>query len=92
MKFASFVSPNFLKRVAEPDSPFHRDYLACRKGGITRAELINRLPHVAMLGDSVCLGTYVSSPWSTFWRARMSRGSNWFVHFDGAPGIRIARG
>ena len=85
MKSASFVSPNFLQRVTEPESPFHRDYLAYRKGEITRAELINRLPHVAMLGDSVCLGTYISSPWSTFWRARTSYGKNWFLHFDGAP-------
>jgi lysophospholipase L1-like esterase len=87
MKSASFVSPNFLERVAEPESPFHRDYLAYRKGEITRAELISRLPHVAMLGDSVCLGAYISSPWSTFWRAHTSRGKNWFLHFDAAPGI-----
>src|SRR5215475_13909927 len=87
MKPASFVSPNFLERVAEPESRFHRDYLAYRKGEITRAELIKRLPHVAMLGDSVCLGTYISSPWSTFWRARTSGGKNWFLHFDAAPSI-----
>jgi len=87
MKAASFVSPNFLERVAEPESPFHRDYLVYRKGEITRAELIKRLPHVAMLGDSVCLGTYISSPWSTFWRARTSHGKNWFLHFDAAPSI-----
>jgi hypothetical protein len=54
MKSAPFVSPNFMERVAEPDSRFHRDYLAYRSGEITRAELISRLPHVAMLGDSVC--------------------------------------
>jgi lysophospholipase L1-like esterase len=87
MKSASFVSPNFLERVAEPASPFHREYLAYRKGEITRAELISRLPHVAMLGDSVCLGIYISSPWSTFWRAHTSRGKNWFLHFDPVPSI-----
>jgi lysophospholipase L1-like esterase len=87
MKSAPFVSPNFLERVAEPESPFHRDYLAYRKGEITRADLISRLPHVAMLGDSACLGIYISSPWSTFWRARTSRGKNWFLHFDAAPSI-----
>jgi lysophospholipase L1-like esterase len=87
MKSASFVSPNFLERVAEPQSPFHRDYLAYRKGEITPAELISRLPHVAMLGDSACMGIYVSSPWSTFWRAHTSRGKNWFLHLDPAPSI-----
>jgi len=87
MKAARFVSPNFLERVAEPQSPFHHDYLAYRKGEMTRAELIARLPHVAMLGDSVCMGTYISSPWSTLWRARTSRGKNWFLHFDTAPSI-----
>lgn len=87
MKAASFVSPNFLKRVAEPDSPFHSDYLAYRKGGITRAQLIRRLPHVAMLGDSACMGIYISSPLNTLWRARRCRGNNWFREFDDAPGI-----
>ena len=87
MKSAPFISPNFLERVAEPQSPFHHDYLAYRKGEMTRAELIARLPHVAMLGDSVCMGTYISSPWSTLWRARTSRGKNWFLHLDAAPSI-----
>src|SRR5262245_8545917 len=87
MKSASFVSPNLLERVAESESPFHRDYLAYRRGEITCAELINRLPHVAMLGDSVCMGIYISSPWSTLWRARTSRGKNWFVHLNAAPSI-----
>jgi lysophospholipase L1-like esterase len=87
MKSAPFVSSNFLERVAEPESPFHRNFLAYRRGEITRTELISRLPHVAMLGDSVCMGMYISSPWSTLWRARTSRGKNWFVHLDAAPSI-----
>jgi len=87
MKSARFVSPNFLERVAEPESPFHPDYLAYRRGVITRAELITRLPHVAMLGDSACIGIYISWPWSTLWRARTSRGKNWFLHLDAAPSI-----
>jgi hypothetical protein len=87
MKSAPFVSPNFLERVAEPESPFHRNFLAYRRGEITRTELISRLPHVAMLGDSVCMGMYISSPWSTLWRARTSRGKNWFVHLGAAPSI-----
>lgn len=87
MKSAPFVSRNFLERVAEPESPFHPDYLAYRKGEITRAELIARLPHVALLGDSVCMGIYISSPWSTLWRAHTSRGKNWFLHLNAAPSI-----
>ena len=85
MKSAPFVSPNFLERVAEPKSPFHSDYLAYRGGEITRADLITRLPHVALLGDSACMGIYISSPWSTVWRAHTSRGKNWFLHLDPAP-------
>jgi lysophospholipase L1-like esterase len=87
MKSAPFVSPKFLERVAEPESPFHPDYLAYRRSEITRAELINRLPHVAILGDSVCTSVYISSPWSTLWRSRTSRGKNWFLHLDTAPSI-----
>jgi hypothetical protein len=85
MKAAPFVSANFLERVADPGSPLHLDYLAYRDGRITRAELVRRLPHVAMIGDSVCLDIYISSPWNTFWRARTCRGKNWFLHLDDAP-------
>ena len=87
MKSAPFVSPNFLERIAELESPLYPDYLAFRRSEITRAELINRLPRVAMLGDSVCTSVYISSPWSTLWRARTSRGKNWFLHLDAAPSI-----
>ena len=79
MKFTRTVSPNFLERIAQPASPFQSDYLAYRNGEITRAVLVSRLPHIAVLGDSVCMGIYISSPWSTFWRARTYRGRNWFL-------------
>lgn len=87
MRSALFVSPNFLERIAEPESPLHPDYLAYRRSEITRAELIKRLPHLAMLGDSVCTGVYISSPWSTLWRVRTSRGKNWFLQLDATPSI-----
>jgi lysophospholipase L1-like esterase len=80
MKSGPVVSANFLERIAKPGSPFHSDYLAFRSGEITRAELIARLPHIALLGDSVCMGIYISSPWSTFWRSHTRGGSNWFFH------------
>jgi lysophospholipase L1-like esterase len=83
------ISANFLERVAEPTSPFHPDYLAYRNREITWAELVARLPHVAMIGDSVCTGVYISSTWSTFWRARTCCGSNWFLDTNPSPvGIR----
>src|SRR5207249_2108465 len=44
--------------------------------------------HVAMIGDSVCLHIYISSPWSTFWRAHTCRGGNWFLDLDPAPVVR----
>ena len=79
------VSANFLERIAEPASRFHSDYLAYRNGDIPQAELIARLPHVAMVGDSVCTGVYISSAWSTFWRARTCCGNNWFLETNPAP-------
>jgi lysophospholipase L1-like esterase len=87
MKSVPFVSPNFLERIAEPGSRLNSDYLVYRRGEITRAELVMRLPHIAMVGDSVCMNTYISSPWGTFWRAHTARGKNWFLHLDAAPGI-----
>src|ERR1043166_6652087 len=79
------VSANFLERIAEPASRFHSDYLAYRNGDIPQAELIARLPHVAMVGDSVCTGVYISSVLSTFWRARTCCGNNWFLDTDPSP-------
>jgi len=76
-----------MERIAEPASRFHSDYLAYRQGDITRAELVARLPHIAMIGDSVCMNIYISSPWGTFWRARTPRRNNWFFDLDPAPGI-----
>ena len=87
MKSASFVSPNFLERVAEPESRLLPDYLVYRRGEIARAELITRFPHVAMLGDSACVGIYISSPWSTLWGAHTCHGKNWFLQLDAAPSI-----
>ena len=79
------ISANFLERIADPTSRFYPDYLAYRNGEITRAELIDRLPQIAMIGDSVCLEVYISSAWSTFRRARSCRGANWFLDFDPSP-------
>jgi lysophospholipase L1-like esterase len=82
MAAAPFISTNFWQRIAEEKSPFYPDYLAFRSGKITQGELIERLPHVAMIGDSVCMDMYISSAWSTFCRARTHRGKNWFLDRD----------
>jgi lysophospholipase L1-like esterase len=79
------VTANFLERIGEPASPFYSDFLAYRNGEITRADLIARLPHVALIGDSVCTGVYISSIWSTFWRARTCSGNNWFLDTNVTP-------
>src|SRR5207249_6547668 len=84
-KSVPIISGNFLERIAEPASRFHLDYLAYRNRQITWAELLARLPHVAMIGDSVCTGVYISSIWSTFWRARTCSGNNWFLDTNPVP-------
>ena len=84
-KPARVVSANFLERVADPASRLYLDYRAFRKREISQADLIARLPHVALIGDSVCTGVYISSIWSTFWRARTCSGNNWFLDTSPAP-------
>src|SRR5437667_12172043 len=89
MKSAPVISSNFLEQIADSSSRFYSDYLAYRNRKISWNELIQRLPHVAMIGDSVCTGIYISSIWSTFWRARTCRGNSWFLDTNPAPpGIR----
>src|SRR5437667_2922466 len=85
MRSGPMVSASFLERIAEPTSQLHSDYLAYRNGGITKHELVARLPHMAMLGDSVCMDIYISSPWSTFWRAHTRCGENWFLDNGSVP-------
>src|SRR6266702_4498782 len=46
---------------------------------------MNRLPHVAMMGDSLTQNFYISSPISLFWRARTERRKNWFLDTDPDP-------
>jgi hypothetical protein len=88
VKSTPVVSSNFLERLADPASQFHPDYLSYRNGEITKQQLVARLPHITMLGDSSCMGVYISSPWSTFWLARTRRGRNWF--FDaGSPHLSV---
>ena len=84
MRSARFLNAKLFEQIADPTSRFNSDYLAYRKGEITRAELIARLPHVALLGDSVCMDICISSPRSTFWRAHTRRRRNWFLD-PGSP-------
>ena len=79
------MTPNYLARVSEPSSALNRDYLEYRQGKINRAELANRLPHVAMMGDSLTQNFYFSSLASSFWRARTEWRKNWFLDTDPDP-------
>ena len=80
VKSAAAVSANYLQRVADPTSRFCADYLEYKKGGISSAQLVARLPHIAMIGDSLSRNVYVSSALSTFWRARRYYGNDWFLN------------
>jgi hypothetical protein len=68
--------------MADPEGPFHQHYLAYKRGQITRLELVQRLPHVAMIGDSLSRNVYVSSALATAWRAHRSRANGWFVNTE----------
>src|SRR6266702_6160645 len=79
------TTPDYLGRISNPSSPFYGDYLDYRRGTIDRTELVRRLPHVAMMGDSLTQHFYISSPISLFWRARTERRKNWFLDTDPDP-------
>jgi lysophospholipase L1-like esterase len=85
MRSATAVSPDYLQRTAEPTSRLHPDYIKYRNKEISRAELVNRLPHVVMIGDSLSKDAHISSIPSTFWRARTRRGRDWFLDTDPSP-------
>jgi len=73
---------NYMERISKPSSPLYRDYLAYRQHEIDQVELLNRLPHVAMLGDSLTQHFYASALPGAFWRARTAWRENWFLDTD----------
>src|SRR5437016_2387524 len=79
------ATKNYLARVSEPSSPLYPDYVEYQQGKIDRLELQKRLPHVAMLGDSLTQNFHFSSLASSFWRARTQWRKNWFLDTDPNP-------
>lgn len=80
------ITPNYLTRISDPSAPLYPDYLEYRHGNTSRLQLENRLPHVAMLGDSLTQNFHFSSLPSSFWRARTQWRKNWFLDTDPSPG------
>ena len=50
-----------LSTISNPASPHNTDYLEYQQGRLTKAQLMDRLPHIAMIGDSLSRNFYVSS-------------------------------
>ena len=79
-KSRTAISPGYLERVSEPSSRFYPDCLKYKQGRMSCAEIVRRLPHIAILGDSLSQNFYISSVPSMFWRARTERRKNWFLN------------
>jgi lysophospholipase L1-like esterase len=71
-----------LSAISQPVSPHHADYLDYQQGRLTEAQLLDRLPHIAMIGDSLSRDFYVSSLISMVWRSKMNHGRDWFLDTD----------
>jgi lysophospholipase L1-like esterase len=74
-----------LSAISNPASPHSTDYLEYRQGRLTEAQLLDRLPHIAMIGDSLSRNFYVSSFVSCIWRSKMNHGHDWFLDTDPSP-------
>lgn len=83
MRVHTAVSPNYLERIADPNNRFHDDFLAYKARQFSRQGLIERLPHVAIVGDSLSRNVYVSTPLGTAWRAYRARPNGWFLNTEG---------
>jgi lysophospholipase L1-like esterase len=68
--------------ISNPGCPHHTDYLEYQQGCLTEAQLMDRLPHMAMIGDSLSRDFYVSSQLSMIWRSKMNHGRDWFLDTD----------
>jgi hypothetical protein len=74
-----------LSAISNPASPHHTDYLEYQQGRLTEAQLMDRLPHIAMVGDSLSRDFYVSSLVSCVWRSKMNHARDWFLDTDASP-------
>jgi lysophospholipase L1-like esterase len=68
--------------ISNPGYPHNADYLEYQQGRLTEAQLLDRLPHIAMIGDSLSREFYVSSIGSMIWRSKMHHRCNWFLDID----------
>jgi len=81
----TYETSNALARISDPSSKYYPDYLSYRRGEIAQYTLFQRLPHVALIGDSLSTNMYISSLPSTFVRSKMGHRQNWFLnHGDAA--------
>jgi hypothetical protein len=71
-----------LSDIANPASPYHQAYLQYRQGHLTEAQLTDRLPHIAMIGDSLSRDFFVSSLFGMLWRSKMHNRRDWFLDTD----------
>jgi lysophospholipase L1-like esterase len=68
--------------ISNPGYPQHTDYLEYQQGRLTEAQLLDRLFHMAMIGDSLSRDFYMSSIPSMVWRSKMHHRCNWFLDTD----------
>ena len=74
-----------LSVISNSESPHNADYLEYRQGRLTEAQLTDRLPHVAMVGDSLSRDFFVSSLVSNIWRSKVNHRRDWFLDTDASP-------
>ena len=79
-----------LSAISNPAPPHNTDYLEYQQGRLTEAQLLDRLPHIAMIGDSLSRDFYVSSFVSCVWRSKMNHGHDWFLDTDPSPNAYAA--
>ena len=74
-----------LSGTSNPLAPHYKDYLEYQQGSLTKTQLMDHVPHIAMIGDSLSRNFYVSSLPSMIWRSKMDHGHDWFLDTDPSP-------
>lgn len=76
------VNSSTLSTILDPASAHHADYLEYQQGRLTKAQLLDRLPYIALIGDSLSRDFFVSSFISSLWRSKMNHRRDWFLDVD----------
>lgn len=78
----TFVRSNTLARISAHSSAYNSDYAEYQRGHLNKTQLMDRLPHIALIGDSLSRNFHITSLPGSVLRAKLNHRRDWFLDTD----------